>query len=769
MKRLGLVALVATLLISPSPAQAVPDVWVRWTSPDFSTHPDARNKWVRALEFTLPGTVYAGTEGNGVFRTVNNGVTWTEQNSGLTGAAQDIRAFHTSGTTVLAGTGTGLFKSVSNGAWQPVSQEAGADKMGTRAVQALETSAGQLLAGTASGGVFRSADGGATWSPNPMPGMQAAETVWDIQRHPTLDTRVYAATTRGVYISSDSGATWTISSDGMPFSSVFRIAVDPALPNVVWAGTTSNGVFRSINAGTTWENANGDNIATDLEQSKISSVFVFPGSPPSVFVGTENYVWATSDGGLSWGQMATSGMENPLIRSFAMIPSAPGFFYAGTQAAGVHTIPLQPPTNTALPATDSTPAVGEKLTGTKGTWDGTKPLRFTYQWIACDVNAANCADIPGANETTYVVTAADDTNNKRFKFKVTAFNVVVPINGVAATSGVTNTPTAAPGALPGNTASPVLSPDDGSKRVGQLFSVTNGTWTNAPTSYSYQWARCTDTNTCTPIEGATASTYTAAIPDTTKYLRVDVTATNSSGSGLSAFDITTFQIIRQKPENVVLPAFTGDAYVGSVLDSNTGVWKGEGITYTRTWQRCEEDGLGCNSIINASNPSYTLTAQDKGKRVQLRVEARNGQGSNFATEAFSALTAAVTDPPAPPADPGGGGTTTPGGGTTPPGGGTVTPGPGVVIPITAKPANLVKAVLSGKARVGKKLKVKLGTWSGAPTFKYQWLRNGKKIAKATKATYKLTRKDRRKKISCRITARNAFGTATFTTKAVKVR
>jgi hypothetical protein len=767
MKRLGLIALAAMLLM-PASAQAIPDTWVRWTSPDFSTHPDARNKWVRALEFTLPGTIYAGTEGSGVFRTSNNGVTWTEQNAGLQGAAQDIRAFYTSGSDVIAGTGVGLFKSTSNGPWQTLSQEAGADRMGGRAVQALETSGSTLLAGTASGGVYRSTDSGATWTPTPMPGMQAAETVWDLKRSPSLASRVYAATTRGVYVSTDSGATWTISSDGMPFTSVFRIAVDPALPNVLWAGTTSNGIFRSLNAGLTWENANGENIATDLEQSKISSVFILPGSPPSVFAGTENYVWATSDAGLSWGQMSTTGMENPLIRSFAMVPSAPGFFYAGTQAAGVHTIPLQPPVNTALPAiSDSTPTVGQKLTATDGQWDGTRPLRFAYQWIACDVNAANCTDVTGANEKTYVVTASDDTNNRRFKFEVTAYNVVVPVGGVAATSSVTSTPAAAPGSLPGPIPgqNPVLSPDAASYPVGTTFSITNGTWSQSPTSFTYQWSRCTNSNSCVPIENATANTYTATIPDTTKYLRADVTATNANGS-TSDYDIAFFQIIRRKPLNVVLPALAGDPYVGAVLDSTTGLWEGEAIEYTRAWQRCESDGLGCNSIINATGPSYLVTAQDKGKRIQLRVEGRNGQGNSFADFAYSAQTAVIADPPPPP--PAGGGGTTPGGttpGPTTPGGTTTTPKPAALL----KPANLKKPTLSGKARVGKRLRCRPGTWSGSPAMKYQWLRNGKAIKKATKTSYKLTRKDRRRKVSCRVTARNAVGATSATTKALKVR
>ena len=59
---------------------------------------------------------------------------------------------------------------------------------------------------------------------------------------------------------------------------------------------------------------------------------------------------------------------------------------------------------------------------------------------------------------------------------------------------------------------------------------------------------------------------------------------------------------------------------------------------------------------------------------------------------------------------------------------------------------------AGKLKVGKKLTVSKGTWNVPVTVKYQWLANGKKIKKATKGAYKLTAKDKGKKISVKVTA-----------------
>ncbi len=82
---------------------------------------------------------------------------------------------------------------------------------------------------------------------------------------------------------------------------------------------------------------------------------------------------------------------------------------------------------------------------------------------------------------------------------------------------------------PVNTVPPAISPT--SPIVGVAESSTTGTWTNSPTSYSYQWKRCNAAGAeCTSISGATASTYTPVEADVEHALLVTVTATNAGGS-----------------------------------------------------------------------------------------------------------------------------------------------------------------------------------------------------------------------------------------------
>jgi hypothetical protein len=78
---------------------------------------------------------------------------------------------------------------------------------------------------------------------------------------------------------------------------------------------------------------------------------------------------------------------------------------------------------------------------------------------------------------------------------------------------------------------------------------------------------------------------------------------------------------------------------------------------------------------------------------------------------------------------------------------------------------------TGTFKVGRKVKATKGSWSPVPTsYKYQWYRSGKKISHATKSTYKLTRSDRRKKISVKVTVSLAgYVSASATSSSHKVK
>jgi glucose/arabinose dehydrogenase len=94
--------------------------------------------------------------------------------------------------------------------------------------------------------------------------------------------------------------------------------------------------------------------------------------------------------------------------------------------------PLSVPENVALPEVTGIPRVGNTLSATTGTWTGSEPLDFSYQWLRCGVGGYRCVQITGATDAEYSLTAADFGSTIRVA--VTATN---PAGAALATSAPT--------------------------------------------------------------------------------------------------------------------------------------------------------------------------------------------------------------------------------------------------------------------------------------------------------------------------------------------
>jgi hypothetical protein len=93
-----------------------------------------------------------------------------------------------------------------------------------------------------------------------------------------------------------------------------------------------------------------------------------------------------------------------------------------------------PPANTAPPTVTGTAQQGQTLTGTNGSWIGTAPINYAYQWQRCSSTGTNCGNIALATASTYTPTSADVGSTLRIA--VTASNTAGSSTGFSAPTGV---------------------------------------------------------------------------------------------------------------------------------------------------------------------------------------------------------------------------------------------------------------------------------------------------------------------------------------------
>ena len=370
----------------------------------------------------------------------------------------------------------------------------------------------------------------------------------------------------------------------------------------------------------------------------------------------------------------------------------------------------EPPSNSGVPTISGTAAQGQTLTVTSsGTWSNSPS--FSYAWQDC--KSGTCSASPtSTNSTSYAVTAADATGGFAIRVEVTGSNAD---GSAVADSAETGTATG----VPANTAVPTIT---GTAAGGTLTEV-HGTWTNTPTSYTYQWLSCTGSSasTCTAISGATAQTRAVPVASDGLGYEVQETASNISGAGTAA---TSAVLIPPPPVNTVLPAIAGTVALGQVLTASTGTWSnGPTVPYTYQWQRCSGSPLVCSAISGATASTYTLASADAGFTTEVQVTATNAGGSASISSAGSAL-------PSPPG-------------------------------LRGSPS------ITGTPEQGQTLTEKAASWTNSPTtITRQWYRcdsstnNCVAIAAATAQSYLLTAADVGGTIQVWETASNAGGSGT---------
>ena len=338
-------------------------------------HPD-----MHTLEFnpTDPQTIYLGQDA-GLFVSANGGTSWAAKNNGR--GTMEYYAFDVHPTDPLrlaAGaqdnsthvrTGTNSFNVVigGDGFWTAYKK----------------TNPLVMLGEYQNGNIFRSLDGGTSWS-----FVHNAVGDWStpIINDPTTPTRFYAGNSQlirsntdgasgtwapisgnltrtgnstlsriavapsnanvvytgandgGLFLSTDATVavpTWTNRSAGLPTAAIGGIAVDPANPNIVYVGLMGyniNHVMKSINGGATWTNYSGN-----LPNAAVTGVVVNPVNTAQLLAATDAGVFLTSDG-VAWAKYGTELPTTPCTHLVANATT--GYLTVSTYGRGMWRILL---------------------------------------------------------------------------------------------------------------------------------------------------------------------------------------------------------------------------------------------------------------------------------------------------------------------------------------------------------------------------------------------------------------------------------------------
>ncbi len=277
---------------------------------------------------------------NGIYQSVDEGATWACLNAGVLGAgsgAVKSLAFSTqSPDLLLAAAENGLYVSSDRGNTWRAEEELAYDTLG--GVALLD---GNVLVMTNGAGVLRgtlSEDGTIVWESDAV--VTAHVFFAQVLVDPTNAGILYASGyPGGVFKSLDDGSTWHEANFGMASVSVddplrqgyYALALAPSDTRVLYLGLYGKGVYKSQDAADTWMPMNGMD-GTMLGQA-VTGLTIDPKDAAHVFVSTENGIFRTKDGGATWFE-ANQGMPTNDVRTIGF--TLAGELYAGTRGYGLY-------------------------------------------------------------------------------------------------------------------------------------------------------------------------------------------------------------------------------------------------------------------------------------------------------------------------------------------------------------------------------------------------------------------------------------------------
>src|SRR5579884_2966408 len=367
------------------------------------------------------------------------------------------------------------------------------------------------------------------------------------------------------------------------------------------------------------------------------------------------------------------------------------------------------PASTGLPVVSGSVQAGQTLSVSSGTWSGSTPMSFSYQWQRC---SSSCVNV-GSNSSSYVLSSADVGSG--MQVVVTASNSA---GSASATSALTATVTAVSGS--GKLTVPVASGgDDGDVSVNDMGSGagyppvgTPAVWSNG-SSFAVRRAG--------PVNGG-YEVRTALLRFDTSTLPVGATITSAS------LRLTVSSVTSANGRNLVAEWVSGAA------------WPLDGTDYTATPSTSASMGVAIGSLSAGavvSLPLQNLGSISTSGWATIRLHVDGGQPNGENNVFFKSYESGA-------------------------------PAQLIINYTTAAsaPASTGLPVVSGSVQAGQTLSVSSGTWSGSTpmSFSYQWQRCSSSCVNvgSNSSSYVLSSADVGSGMQVVVTASNSAGSASAT-------
>jgi photosystem II stability/assembly factor-like uncharacterized protein len=177
-----------------------------------------------------------------------------------------------------------------------------------------------ICVGTVGSGAWLSPDGGESWR-RVGKGLWSESRIFGMTVHPTEPRTVFAGANDGIYKSTDGGQSFERLPSPLDSLEVWRIAIDPVDPNIIFAGTRPAALYRSKDGGAHWRKLPAEiaDECPNVRVPRVTALTVDPSDHRIVWAGIEvDGVRRSTDGGDSWSRIGMEAIPDPDIHDIAV-------------------------------------------------------------------------------------------------------------------------------------------------------------------------------------------------------------------------------------------------------------------------------------------------------------------------------------------------------------------------------------------------------------------------------------------------------------------